>query len=150
MTAPQRPRRQGTDRRMPIHLDLEEEPINTTPMIDVVLNLLIFFMLSAVFVQEERALEVQLPSVSAAAPLTEAPDELVVNVLLDGKFVLRDREVSAERLGTELAEARRNYPDQRVAVRGHRRAAYEHVASALAIARKAGIAKLSARVLEGP
>src|SRR5436305_8550114 len=104
---------------MVLQIDLDEEPINTTPMIDVAFNLLIFFMLSATFMQEEEELEVTLPRVSAAAPLSEAPREIVVNVLENGAVVVDGQPTSLDALLQRMAAAVKEYPDQAVAVRGH-------------------------------
>ncbi|HVJ83451.1 MAG TPA: biopolymer transporter ExbD [Planctomycetia bacterium] len=133
---------------MAIHLELEEEPINTTPMIDVAFNLLIFFMLSATFISEEQELDIRLPQVSIAAPLTEAPDELTVQVTADGKFVIDGDEFTSERLVARLKRALAELPDRKVSVRGHKQTPYENVAKVFALARQAGVTKVAARVLE--
>jgi biopolymer transport protein ExbD len=131
-----------------LHIDLDEEPINTTPMIDVAFNLLIFFMLSATFMQEEQELEMQLPRVSTAAALTEAPRELVVNVLEDGAVVVEGKQVSTEDLLQQMKDAVKEYPEQAVAVRGHRKTDYEHVVKVYSLVKQAGVKKVVARVME--
>ena len=67
---------------------LEEPQLNLTPMIDVVFNLLIFFMLGTHFADLEREFDVQLPQVAAAQPLTGQPDEIAVNVFADGRILV--------------------------------------------------------------
>jgi biopolymer transport protein ExbD len=131
-----------------LHIDLDEEPINTTPMIDVAFNLLIFFMLSATFMQEEQELEMQLPRVSAAAALTEAPRELVVNVLEDGSVVVEGKQVATDDLLDQMKAAVKEYPEQAVAVRGHRKTNYEHVVKVYSLVKQAGVKKVVARVME--
>ena len=133
---------------MVLHIDLDEEPINTTPMIDVAFNLLIFFMLSATFMQEEQELEVQLPRVSAAAPLSEAPREIVVNVLEDGAVVVDGKPTTTEMLLVQMRAAVKDYPDQAVAVRGHRKTNYEHVVRVYSLVKQAGVKRVVARVME--
>jgi biopolymer transport protein ExbD len=131
-----------------LNIDLEEEPINTTPMIDVAFNLLIFFMLSATFMQEEQELEMQLPRVSSAAALTEAPREMIVNVLEDGSVVVDGKAAETETLLAKLRAAVREYPDQAVAVRGHRRSDFEHVVKVYSLVKQAGVKKVVMRVME--
>ena len=46
-----------------------DELFNFTPMIDVVFNLLLFFMVAARFAEEEREVPVQLPAASEAKPV---------------------------------------------------------------------------------
>src|SRR5262245_34013306 len=56
---------------MPLKVEPLDEPyLNMTAMVDVILNLLIFFMLGSHFAEEERQMDIQLPSVSHAQPLT--------------------------------------------------------------------------------
>lgn len=130
----------------PVHDDLPA--MNMTPMIDVVFNLLIFFLLGSTYLNEERELELTLPSVSEASPLTEGPDEITVNVLADGSVKIRGKSYSREEMLDFLQQARRNYPDQAVAVRGDADARYEAVASVLALCKQAGITKMDVLVLE--
>jgi biopolymer transport protein ExbD len=131
-----------------LHIDLDEDPVNTTPMVDVAFNLLIFFMLSATFMQEEQELELLLPRVAQASALTEAPDELAINVMEDGQIMFQGKIVSQSGLVERIREALANFPDQSVAVRGHRHVDYEKVAQVYSLARKAGVKKLVARVME--
>ncbi|MCA9079282.1 MAG: biopolymer transporter ExbD, partial [Planctomycetaceae bacterium] len=70
---------------MPLKTQAMEEPaLNLTPMIDIVLLLVIFFLVGTQFTQAERQYEIDLPTVSDAQPLTALPDEIVVNVGRDG------------------------------------------------------------------
>lgn len=126
-----------------LKLDPDEAPaVNMTPMIDIVFNLLIFFLLGSTYLNEDRSLELELPRVVAAAPLTDAPDEIMINVLVDGKITVEGRELSVAELEALLTAARKNYPDQTVAVRGDRAALYERVLNVVAICRRAGIARV--------
>ena len=74
-------------------MSADEPTINMTAMIDVVFLLLIFFMVGTQFSERERQIEVKLPTVSTASPLTGLPDELVINITSDGS-VVRVRETS--------------------------------------------------------
>ena len=79
--------------------------INLTPMIDVVFNLLIFFMLATRFADMERQFDVQLPTAGSAQPLTNPPDEIVVNVFGDGRLVVGQQPMSPQQLETHLLAA---------------------------------------------
>src|SRR5436190_18759097 len=104
---------------MPLKSAVLEEPLlNLTPMIDVVFNLIIFFMVGTQFADMERQLDVQLPKVSTAQPQTSLPDEIVVNVYSSGKIVVGNDTMNLKQLGERLAAAQRNYSDQAVLVRG--------------------------------
>lgn len=134
---------------MAIRLDLDEsDPLNMTPMIDVVFNLLIFFLLSSTYLSEEQQLQMELPRVVEAAPLTDEPDELFVNVLADGRIRVADVEYDLTSLTTRLRDARANYPDQAVAIRGDGRVAYDKVAKVISVCKQVGISRLDILVLE--
>lgn len=129
----------------------EDEPMNLTPMIDVVFNLLIFFLLGSTIINEaseEREVELQLPTVQAAAPLTEAPQEITVNVTAEGRIVIGSATLTLEQLADRLKTARQNYPEQVIAVRGDRDVRYQKVAEVVALCRRVGIAHLDILVQE--
>ncbi|MCY2964281.1 MAG: biopolymer transporter ExbD [Planctomycetota bacterium] len=129
---------------MPLKIQpLEEPQMNLTPMIDVVFNLLIFFMVGTRFADLERQFDVQLPQVSAAQPLTGLPDEIIVNVFADGHIIVNREELSREALLTLLAEARGRYSDQSVLVRGDGQANFQQIAEILAICHQAEIKNFS-------
>lgn len=124
------------------------DSINMTPIIDIVFNLLIFFLLSSTYLHEQSQLELELPQVSTASPITEAPDEITVQVLADGRVMLEGKELSLASLRTRLREAHANYPDQAVAVSGDARVMYERVAEVIAVCKEAQIKRLDVLVQE--
>lgn len=126
----------------------DESDVNMAPLIDVVFNLLIFFLLGSTILNEERELELTLPNVAEAAPLTEAPDDITVNVLPDGAIKIGGETLESDELLRRLVAARENYPDQAVAVRGDADVRYQAVASVIAVCRKAGIKQLDVLVLQ--
>jgi biopolymer transport protein ExbD len=129
---------------VPLKVEPLEEPyLNMTPMVDVILNLLIFFMLGSRFAAEERQVDIQLPNVSHAQPLTAPPDEIVINVYADGHIVVDQKTVTAEELERLLAEAHARYRDQAVLIRGDGKGNYQSVMDVLSICQKAEISKYS-------
>jgi biopolymer transport protein ExbD len=129
---------------MPLKVEALEEPqINLTPMIDVVLNLLIFFMLGTRFADMERQFDVQLPTASSAQPLTSPPDEIVVNVFADGRIVVKQETLSLVELETRLRAAQARYADQAVLIRGDGQGVYQNVMNVLAACHQARITNFS-------
>lgn len=124
-------------------LPLEEPTINLTSMLDVVLNLIIFFMISTQFIQEERQYDVKLPTVSDAAALSGQPDEIVVNVTADGAFQVKSQPLSQTELEGLLKAARDRFPGQAVVVRADGAGKYQPVMDVLATCRKTGIRNVS-------
>lgn len=128
---------------MPLKLqELEEPTLNLTPMIDIVLLLVIFFMVGTQFTDAERQYDIALPTVTEARPLTGAPDELVVNVASSGMIFLGKTAVTLQDLEKRLTEARERYAGQAVVVRGDRELTYQTVMTLLNICQKAGIANI--------
>ena len=92
---------------------------NLTPVIDVVFLLLIFFLVATRYDQEERELNVVLPEVTQAQPLSMTP-ELVINVMRDGKYRIVQQEMTEQQLREEI-EAQAIQPDEMEALRSARR-----------------------------
>lgn len=129
---------------MPLKVAPIEEPaLNLTAMLDVVFNLLIFFMVGTRFADMERQFDVQLPQVSAAQPLTNPPDEIVVNVFGDGRIVVGRQPLTLAELETRLNEARQRYAEQAVLIRGDGQGVYQNVMDVLAVCQRAQIVNFS-------
>jgi biopolymer transport protein ExbD len=124
-------------------LPLEEPSINLTSMLDVVLNLIIFFMISTQFIQEERQYDVKLPTVAEATTLSGQPDEIVVNVLASGGFQVKGDDLGRENLGLLLKTARERFPGQAVIIRADGDGKYQPVMDVLSTCRQAGIRNVS-------
>jgi biopolymer transport protein ExbD len=122
-------------------LQTDELPqINMTPMVDVVLCLLVFFMAATrLYDWDENEFPVKVPEVADAAPLTSAPDDLALTVLAPNKVALKDRTLDLVSLTKILAEARARYADQGVMIRGDGKLAYQDLADVLSACNAAGI-----------
>jgi biopolymer transport protein ExbD len=133
-------------------LQTDELPqINMTPMVDVVLCLLVFFMAATrLYDWDENEFTVKVPEVADAAPLTSAPDDLSLTVLAPNKIALKDKTLDLEGLTRTLVEARKRYADQGVMIRGDGKLAYQDLADVLSACNTAGIrnVKLPVRPIE--
>ncbi len=128
---------------MPLRNDpLDEPQLNLTPMVDVVLQLVIFFMVGTQFVDSERKVEIVLPQVSQGAPLTETPDELVINVTAAGEIYLGGTLIDVEPLREQLREAKRRYVQQAVVIRGDQDCRLQQAMTIVDICKQAGIENL--------
>jgi biopolymer transport protein ExbD len=119
----------------------EELPsINMTPMVDVILCLLIFFMAATrLYDWDEDQFTVRVPEVADAAPLTAAPEDLTLAIAEPGRVVVGTTTYDLAGLTAMLTEARNRYPDQGVLIRGDASLSYQHVADVLAACEAAGI-----------
>ncbi len=119
--------------------EIEEPTLNLTPMIDIVLLLVIFFMVGTQFTEDENEFEIRLPSVSEAQPLTALPDELVVNVSADGSISLAGKVKTYAELEADLRAAQQRYAEQAVVIRGDGEGPLQHAVTILEICNRAKI-----------
>lgn len=135
---------------MPLKTHQDELPVlNFTPMVDIVFNLLIFFMVSTQFVDDERKVDLSLPNVGGAAGLSEVPRSRTINVFRDGTITLDSQPVNVNELRSLLAAAHRQYEGLQVTIRGDGAAPYQAVASAITACRQAGVAEMGIAVAPG-
>ncbi|RIK78660.1 MAG: biopolymer transporter ExbD [Planctomycetota bacterium] len=114
--------------------------INMTPMIDVVFQLLIFFLVATRFAEEERELDVQLPVVSEARPLTARPKETLVNIDAEGRFFVGTQPVTLAELDAILGRLATNNPGRKtVLIRGDKRSPLDSTAQVFNLCHKHGI-----------
>ena len=114
--------------------------LSITPLIDVVFLLLIFFLVATRFAEEDRELDVLLPSAADAKPLVAKPKLLFVNIDEQGRYYYDGAMQSFEQLKDSLArEAVNNSLNQSVVLRADQRCDWGHVAAALDACHTAGI-----------
>ncbi len=114
--------------------------INMTPMVDVILCLLVFFMAATrLYDWDESEFVVSVPVVSKAAPATAAPDDLVLIVARRGVVTVGESSYNLDQLVTMLREAKGQYTNQGVVIRGDATLAYQDLADVLSACDEAGI-----------
>ncbi len=123
--------------------------LSITPLIDVVFLLLIFFLVSSRFSEEERELDLNLPSVTEALPASAQPDELVVNVNAEGRYFIEGSFRQVEQVEQILRRAKTNNPlTQTVVIRADKDAKWQPVATAIGLCKKVGINEFTATIDE--
>ncbi|HSA24822.1 MAG TPA: biopolymer transporter ExbD, partial [Myxococcota bacterium] len=92
--------------------DDDEVVLDMTPLIDMVFQLLIFFLLTTTFSLnvKENGLLLDLPQ-AKAAQIPSMASQVKVGVLEDGRLMLGGQAVSEEKLRAGLAEVARQNPD---------------------------------------
>ena len=74
---------------MPLKTHQDDLPaINLTPMIDIVFNLIIFFMVSTRFTEIERKVDLSVPQVGGRQRAHRRPKSRTINVFRDGAITL--------------------------------------------------------------
>ena len=108
-------------------------------MVDCLLVLLGFFMLTWSFSRQERELDVQMPSAGESKEQRRSVGEVIVNVKADGSLVMNRRVMSPDDLLAALSRVAQLYPDQAVVLRGDQRVDYGHIVQTLDLCRRANI-----------
>ncbi len=119
--------------------DESSELINMSSLLDVMFILIIFFMATTTFRQEERDVAVNLPEVADGQTLSSAPKVVVINVRQDGTYLFGDSPSSLAQIEESVADALKVDPDQRVLIRGDAKALHGDVANAAAACRRIGV-----------
>lgn len=131
----------------------EEPEINLTSLIDVVLLLVVFFMLSSTFIEEGRV-RIRLPEASNTPVSRPETDPLVVAVMQSGGYTVNGKELinaSPETLRAALVKETGEDRSVRVTVRADARASHQAVVTAMDVLARLGFGEISiATVKEAP
>ncbi len=113
--------------------------INTTPLVDVLLVLLIIFIISAPIIT--NSVNINLPS-SKSSATPEKPN--VVNVAIDEKerLFFNGKEISEDELSNLLASAVKSNSNTELRLQADRDTRYEKITNVMTKADKAGINKM--------
>jgi biopolymer transport protein ExbD len=122
-------------------VQIDEAPlINMTPMVDVILCLLVFFMAATrLYDWDESEFLVSVPQVAEAQPASAAPDDLTLVISKKGAVSIDQSTYDLDQLVVRLREARERYANQGVVIRGDAALAYQDLADVLSACDEAGI-----------
>jgi biopolymer transport protein ExbD len=125
--------------------------LNLTAMIDVVLLLLIYFMVASRLSEDERTVEIPLPSAANAMPMTAEPSELVVNIDEKGTFIVDDKVIKPAELESLITRAVVDNPLRpAVIIRADRRVPFQAPISVMDVCIKCGAAYSASIAEEEP
>ena len=113
--------------------------IDMTPMIDVVFQLMIFFLVATRLDEAEREFPVALPTASEAKPFTSRPTELFINIERTGRYFVQGRFLTIEELEGVLRQSAANNPTQTVRIRADQESQTRFLVAAINATVKAGI-----------
>ncbi len=113
--------------------------INTTPLVDVMLVLLIIFLITIPVVTQ--SIEMQLPK-ERNLPTQTKPENISISVNRDGDVFLGMRQVTLDQLLDFLKTESVKVPQPEVHIRGDEKVRYESVGRVVVACQRAGIAKV--------
>ena len=129
--------------------EAEQGLINIPSLLDVIFILLLFFMATTTFKQEELDLQVKLPQSAANKSLSAATKLIIINIRAadrpkeDPLYLVSNKRMTLDQLRATVAAAVRGHPDQKVLVRGDRRAFHGDVAAAVTVCSEVGIKEVN-------
>ena len=130
----------------------EAPDINLIPLIDVLLVIVIFLVVSTTFMQPSQ-LEVDLPGTQTAKEDTTPPEALRIRVGRDGNYALGSQGVLTEtQLRAELSKAISAMPagqDRRAVVEADAAATHQSVVLVMDMLASLGVAKVSIATAAG-
>jgi len=116
-----------------------------TPMIDVVFLLLIFFMVSTVFVDFSKKMDINLPT-SKSSALDESTKTLEVEMSKDKKIFLAGKPLTLLGLETTLAKMKLKDKKPSAIIRADKSLPYGDVIQVMGLLQKKGIPDISVAV----
>lgn len=117
------------------------EIINMSSLLDVMFILIIFFLATTTFKEQEVDEAVSLPVQSKGKALSQENKLIVINVRKSGTYVMLDQQVTVEEMEAMVKESLEEDPEMKVLVRADQEALHGWVAQAISICRNAGIQK---------
>ena len=119
--------------------DVENSSINTTPLVDVMLVLLIIFLITIPVVTKQ--VQLTLPTISNEATVTK-PENIVIEVTADGKTYWNAQLIRLDGLLPRIEQTAVKVPQPEVHIRADINARYEFVGRVIAACQRGGILKV--------
>jgi biopolymer transport protein ExbD len=130
----------------------EEPEINVISLVDVLLVLVLFLMVSTTFMHETK-ISLQLPQVASEVPAAAPSDKLEIMITQAGSYLVNGRELVNNERRTlraaieRLAGENRNVP---VFIRADAAATHQSVVTAMDVAGQLGFVKLNIATVTPP
>ena len=109
------------------------------PMVDILLVILVFFIVTWNFALSENELDVRVPTATKANETQPYVGQVVINIAANGTVIVNRQPKSSQELLELLKKLAQLYPDQAVIVRGDQGVEYKHIVDVLDICRQADI-----------
>lgn len=113
--------------------------INTTPMVDVMLVLLVIFMITAPLLT--HSVKIDLPQVGSQ-PNPEKSDTVTLSINTEGKLFWNDTPFEDAELVSRLTAAAQKNPQPELHLRAERVTPYQKLAEIMSAAQSAGIIRI--------
>jgi len=122
----------------------EEPEMNLVPMIDVLLVIVIFLVVTTTYSRYSE-LQINLPTAEASAP-AERPSQINVGVTANGRYLIDKVALSVSdpaTISVELKRAARGNPDPMIIVNADANSTHQSVVNVMEAARLAGYSRIT-------
>ena len=138
---------------MKLSLRARTQPeVNLTSLIDVVLLLLIFFMVSTSFVKQSQ-IKISLPQADSSAMVEEPAEQIDIMIMSSGTFLVNGRELINNRPAT-IRNALQKVSDGNIrlpmTISADANAKHQHVVTAMDVAGRLGFTQISIATVNDP
>jgi len=126
--------------------------VNLTSLIDVVLLLLIFFMVSTSFVKQSQ-INISLPQADSSAAVEEPPEQIDIMITSTGTFLVNGRELINNRPGTirnALQKVSKGNNKLPMTISADANAKHQYVVTAMDVAGRLGFVQISIATVNDP
>ena len=126
--------------------------VNLTSLIDVVLLLLIFFMVSTSFVKESK-ITISLPQADNSAIVEETPGQIDIMITETGTYLVNGRELinsRPETLRNAIQKVSDGNSDLPLTISADANATHQNVVTAMDVAGRLGFVQISIATLNDP
>ena len=113
--------------------------INTTPLVDVMLVLLIIFIVTAPLLT--HGIRIDLPKATSTAN-PEQPDTVTLSVDSEGRLFWNEKPMAEADVPAAMAKAAAQDPQPELQLRADHNTRYQRLAEIMALARNAGLTRL--------
>jgi biopolymer transport protein ExbD len=111
----------------------------SAPMVDILLVVLVFFIVTWNFALTENELDVRVPTATKANEPQPYVGQVVINIAANGTIIVNRQQKSSQELLEQLKKLSQLYPDQAIIVRGDQAVDYKHIVDVLDVCRRADI-----------
>ena len=119
--------------------ETKQPDLNIIPMIDIMFFLLVFFMLSTMYMVEQKTIPVNLPQATSAA--IDNKTNFTVTLKDDGSIYLEDQQTDIQTLLMQATKEQKNNPSFAIIIRADKDINYDKVVSFIERLKKAGITR---------
>ena len=119
--------------------ETKQPDLNIIPMIDIMFFLLVFFMLSTMYMVEQKTIPVNLPQATSAT--IDKKNNFTVTLKDDGSIYLEDQQTDIQTLLMQATKEQKNNPSFAIIIRADKDINYDKVVSFIDTLKKAGITR---------